>query len=455
MKNKKVIKAVLAIAAAAILFSGIFALAGRLRGREGEGDPISPPMQSSSQPDEDPKDNSPSDLDPSAVPDLDSTQSEHSTPYPPLDIQALSPTTLTPEEIADRVDDMLAGLLVLDAQAVEQVSPRNIGGEHNPFRIMLNACLADDTLKAAFLSLGSCTSYELLDISNTSSSPNVFTATVSVTTPYMAARASELAASSEIPYVQELTRLKASGGAQRISGMDLSAIPASTDLVLLTIVVEDDVPMLYYPTSLTYGTRIPQYAFLWGAIEFQGTNNGDLLLKNDFGGGVEVSMQKFGADAKRAELASYLDKALASFKNADMDELAKLSVAGNTLGTHWVFETVYPEYQKLFSKNASFEPETWDRIKSFEYEIRYFIHTDTESDSEIYSAVITYSTIDPLTGQRAYQTKQYIMTPGGLSLGESDGAMINNLLSEILTDAFGGSAVTAESRLYLKDKLKG
>ena len=137
-----------------------------------------------------------------------------------------------------------------------------------------------------------------------------------------------------------------------------------------------------------------------------------------------------------------------------MEALEELTVAEDTLGTHWVFITVYPEYQRLFEKNPDFEPEVWERIKSFRYELQYLIHSDAQSGTQIYSVLITYSTVDPLTEQRVYQSKQFIISPGRDTLSNSEGAMLNNLLSEILEDAFGGSPLTAESRLYLAGRIK-
>lgn len=452
MKHPNV-KTILAALVAIILIFGGLALIQYNKSQEILPDTSAPMVQDSSQPEES-SDYDSLQPDSNSVPDMDSTQSRYETPYPPLNIQDLSPTTLTPEEISESIDELLAGLLKLDKAAIDRVSPQNIGGEHNPFRVMLNACLADDAIKAAFRNLGSLTTYEVLDVSNTSSSPNVFTVTVSVTTPYMAPGAAEMSASNEIPYMQELALFRASGAAQSIANMDLGAVPLSTDLVTLTVIVEDDVPLLYYPTSLTYGGRIPQYAFLWGAVEFQGVNGGDLLLRNDFGGSIQVTRQRFETDSKCSELANYLDTALGKIKDADMEALEELTVAEDTLGTHWVFITVYPEYQRLFEKNPDFEPEIWERIKSFRYELQYLIHSDAQSGTQIYSVLITYSTVDPLTKQRVYQSKQFIISPGRDTLSNSEGAMLNNLLSEILEDAFGGSPLTAESRLYLAGRIK-
>lgn len=271
-----------------------------------------------------------------------------------------------------------------------RVSPRSTGGEYNPFRVMLNAALSD-------------------------------------------------------------AELKASGAAQAIAAMDLSTVPLHTDVVTLTIFVEEDVPILYYPTSLAYGSRIPQYAFLWGAIEFQGTNNKDLLVRNSDGGATEVSEQEFAKDGKCDAFVRYLNTALGSIKKADMEIMSALSLLGNSLGTQWTPKILYPQYQAMFKKSATFEADTIARLKSFAFTAKYCINTEPQSGEQLYTTAITYSVTDQLTGRRVYHTKYFILIPGSSTLSESEAAQINRKLSEILEDALGGGMPTVKRRLQLMD----
>lgn len=383
------------------------------------------------------------------IPDMDATQAQYEKPFEALDFSGLSPGTLTKEEVTASVEELLTGLLRLDAQAVERVSPRSTGGEHNPFRVMLNAALSDAEIKAAFLNMSRFSGFEILEV--VAGSSNAYTVTISATTPYMATLASALCADEHILYVQELTKLKASGAAQAIAAMDLSTVPLHTDVVTLTIFVEEDVPILYYPTSLAYGSRIPQYAFLWGAIEFQGTNNKDLLVRNSDGGATEVSEQEFAKDGKCDAFVRYLNTALGSIEKADMEIMSDLSLLGNSLGTQWVPEILYPQYQALFKKSATFEADTIARLKSFAFTAKYCINTEPQSGEQLYTTAITYSVTDQLTGRRVYHTKYFILIPGSSTLSESEAAQINRKLSEILEDALGGGMPTAKRRLQLMD----
>lgn len=385
----------------------------------------------------------------SEIPDIDSTNQDYEQPYPEVDFSNLSPTTLTKEEVDRNIEEMLPKLLALDEQTIEQqVSPRTFGGEYNPFRLMLDACLADEAIGDAFRNMGSATTYEILEIRGDPSQSNFVTVTLAVTTPYMASRAPELAAGEDSAYDQEMTSFKATGAAAAISAMDMGSVPASTDLVKLEFLIEDDVPMLYYPTSYTYGDEIPQYAFFWGAVEFQGTRGGDLLLKNDYGNAREMSEAAFGNE----DLVEYLNTAVDGIQKSDMDALATLSFGGDDLDSHFAISSTYPSYQRKFDDYSGMEEAMKERMASLECSLRYFILTSTETGSQSAAIEMTASVVDPFTGARVYKTLFRRFSDVD-NLSSYNGVGLNNSVSDLIEFAMGGDSITAEDRMLLEERL--
>ena len=102
------LKTILAALVAIILIFGGLTLIQYNKSQEILPDTSAPMVQDSSQPEES-SDYDSLQPDSNSVPDMDSTQSRYETPYPPLNIQDLSPTTLTPEEISESIDELQIG----------------------------------------------------------------------------------------------------------------------------------------------------------------------------------------------------------------------------------------------------------------------------------------------------------------------------------------------------------
>lgn len=434
------------VGAAVIILIGAFVLFRPIEEDPGTYDPEAQQSSQSAQSD-DPEDDQPTN--PTGIPNMNSSDRNYDRPYAPVDFKNQSLTTLSKEEIDKEIQEFLPKLLKLDPDAIEkQVSPRTTGGEYNPFRLMLDSCLADKTIGDAFRNMGEHTTYEVIEILGDPSQSNFFDVTLSVSTPYMAASAPEIASTDVDLFSEEFVKFKSSGAAKTISRMNMGKVPMNTDLVELTFLVEEDVLMLYYPISYTYGTEIPQYAFFWGAIEFQGTKDGDLLMNNSFGGCKEVSQSKFG----NTDIINHLNAVMENIQKGDMEAIAAISAEGNSMQSTIAISNTYPAYQRLFKKREGFEKETMDRLATLEYDIRYFILTDKEYDEQLPYVAITYSTVDPVTESRAYDTQYFMFTSPRHALRSSI-VVTNNTLSRIIINCMGGDKVQADQRLYLIDRL--
>ena len=391
---------------------------------------------------------------PSNIPDVNANQSSPEKPYDEVEWSGMSPTTLTEEEVLTEVKMILDGLLVMNEDAISRVSARSTGGEHNPLRVMLNAALADKTMLAAFKNMGSVSSYKILSL--TPSSTNVYTATIACSTPYMANYAAILSASDQIVQIQELVLFRANGAAQAISEMNMSEIAMNTDIVELAIIVEDDVPVLYHSNSYIYGSNIPQYAFLWGGIDFKGTQSGDLLLTNYFGATTEMSLDEFKVSKQGTLIVQYLDSVLNTIQSTNMDAALDLEVGGDRLATHWGLRDTYPEYLKMFEEYPLLRTDTMSRLRSLEYSITPYLLTEKESGAELYAIAITYSVVDPITKERIYNTRFYYVNKSSLSfLNQNDGSLINNMVDQIIEDILGGNAILMVERLRLLESIQG
>lgn len=439
--NKKIL--IGCIAAAAVLAIALFVIFGS-KGPEisqpGSGSSVS--SQGGSEPEEGQQPGSVT-----GIPDLSPSDESYEHPYDEVDIDALSKPTLTEAEAKDKIEDFLPKLLALDPEAVEQVSPGTMMGEYNPFRLMLDVALADQTIGDAFRNMGSLTEYEILNISYNPDRTNFIIATLSVTTPYLNAEAQELAADEAAYSAQNYTKFKASGAAQALAGRSLNDVPLSTDVVELTFLVIDDEPILYYPESWQYDDdEVPQYAFFWGGIVFTGTNGGDLLLENTYGSGSKVSESKFN----QAELMDYLRTGLDNVSETNIDALLAMSAGENKMEQN-LLPGVWEEMEQIFDDFDGLEEEVKSRAGSLEYEIQTYLMKDAVGDFGM--VAVTYSTVDPITDKRVYNTRTVTIYHLKNAL-EDSGLSLNILISQVAEDCWNGGASMARHRLNLMSEMQ-
>ena len=429
------------VGAAVVVLIGAFVL---FRPAEENPETFDPEAQQSSQSaqlSDDSEDERPTN--PAGIPDLNSSDRNYEKPYPAVDFENLSLSTLTKEDIESEIQEFLPKLLELDPDVIKkQVSPRTTGGEYNPFRLMMDVCLADKTTGDAFRNMGKHTTYEILTIESDPSRTNFVDITLSISTPYMASRATEFAAG---PISEDFGQFKSSGAAKAISRLDMGKVPMNTDLVKLTFLIEDDILKLYFPTSYTYGKEIPQYAFFWGAIEFQGTKDGDLLLNNTFAECKEISESK--VDSK---IIDYLRTAMEATKRGDMEKIMAMEIDGHSMQGS-LFNGIYSSYKRAFKRHENLEKDVMDRLATLECDYRFFLQTDPELEETSYCVAVTYSTIEPLTGGRAYDTEYFTFSS---RRGLKDCPEItNNTLSSIIETSMGGSPTKIDQRIYLEEYL--
>lgn len=435
MKKKVLIGCAAAVAVLAIVLFAIFS------SKSPETSPPGPGSPASSQGGSDPEgEKQPESV--SGIPDLSPTDDSYEYPFGEVDIDSLSKPTLSDAEVEEEIEDFLSKLLVLDPEAVDQVSPGTMMGEYNPFRLMLDVALADQTTGNAFRNMGSRTEYEILDISYSPDRTNFVIVTLSVTTPYLNAEAHVLAADSIAYYDQEYTKFKASGAAQALAGRSLNGVPLSTDVVELTFLVIDDEPIFYYPESWQYDDdEVPQYAFFWGGIIFTGTNGGDLLLENTYGSGSEVSESKFN----QAELIGYLRTGLDYVRETNIDSLLAMSAGDNKMEQSLLPE-VWEEMERLYKGSDGLEEEIKDRAASLEYEINTYLMKDDVGDFGM--VAVTYSTVDPITDKRVYNTRTITVYNLKTAL-KSSGFSLNILISQVAEDCWNGGSSMAQHRMNI------
>lgn len=433
MKKKVLIGCVAAVAVLAIALFAIFGSKSPETTQPGPGSPVSS---------QDGSDSEKQSESVSGIPDLSPNDDSYEYPFEEVDIDSLSKPTLTEAEVEEEIEDFLPKLLALDQEAVDQVSPGTMMGEYNPFRLMLDVALADQATGNAFRNMGSRTEYEILDISYNPDRTNFIIVTLSVTTPYLNAEAHVLAADSVAYYDQEYTKFKASGAAQALAGRSLNDVALSTDIVELTFLVIDDEPILYYPESWQYDDdEVPQYAFFWGGIIFTGTNGGDLLLENTYGSGSEVSESKFG----QAELIDYLRTGLDYVRETNIDSLLAMSAGENKMEQSLLPE-VWEEMGRLYKDFDGLEEEIKNRAASLEYEIHTYLMKDTVGDFGM--VAVTYSTVDPITDERVYNTRTVTIYNLKTAL-ESSGFSLNILISQVAEDCWNGGSSMAQHRLNI------
>ena len=334
-----------------------------------------------------------------------------------IDIQNLSPTILSSGEVWESVEEVLYKLIRLDSSVLYSISYQSVGGHDSPFYFMIMAAIENQEIADAFRHLGSATSFRAIGYEQPSMIPNGFIFYLEVTTPYV----SDLITALTIPEIPSFitglgsphTSFAGSGAARAIAELDLETVPMTTDIVLLTVLVIDDEPIIFHPVSINHGSRIPQYAFLWGGAKFVGIQDGDLLLDNHFGNMREVSREEFLAayvamarlfghgedvlayiaDPHRITLEA-LTEGLGYIQRNDWDALPLLMAAGTPIGQFEFFDQAMADFQML---SDGVLDHIVLRGSTLEYSFRYFI-------SDIFGGgiIVVYSVIDPDTGNRVY-----------------------------------------------------
>jgi hypothetical protein len=339
------------------------------------------------------------------------------TPYPVVADDEYSPTTLSDADVCQEVAETLEGLMRLEPTAIEKVSQRTIGGDHNPFRYMLQVAAENNIIGDAFRHLATASEFEIMRFEVSDGVPNAYTFYISCSTPYVADLLSVLSAGTEPKYIQEVSLFAGSGAAAVLSKMDLGELPVSTDIIELTVVVENDVSMIYHPVSLNHGNRMPQYAFLWGGAVFCGILDGDLLIENTLGHSLEVERDRFLSVETNAQAFEFIDSALSMLRLNDFEAIAGL---------------------RLHDKGIKISSEGFDdstsRTVSLEYSYRFFGFKRSLEDYVPYNTLmITYSVAEPDCGGRV----RFYHFVSWSSLNEMDRTMIVEGVSDMMAAIVG------------------
>lgn len=403
-----------------------------------------------------------------AIPDMKAGEAGE-TPYETVDPDALSDTTLTETEIVAQVRETLDGLMKLDPKAVEHISIRSTGGDRNPFYYMFASALENKAIGNAFKKLGGAASYEVIRYEISDRSPNIYTVYLNCKVPYAADIVAPLASSESPSYMQEFSGFAESRAAEKLAETDLSKLPVSSDIVALTVIVEDDVPLLYHPVSLNYGNRNPQYAFLWGGICFQGISGGDLLIENTLGDTSEVDQKEFLTLDKNTNVLSFVESGLKALQKGNLDAIQALSLVENDMSDTSFFTSDLPKYRRIDENVPGTLAQQMKRLASLEYSLRFFegIMHDMESTPRTFIE-LTYSVSNPDSGGRAYyhtffdwdkEINQRMTSEDGATfkfhiqteISTWDGRTITDALSQVMTDALGGDQNRLSYRLLLRD----
>lgn len=402
-----------------------------------------------------------------AIPDMKSGEAGE-TPFETINPDTLSDTTLTETEILALVRETLDGLMKLDPKAVEHISTRTTGGDRNPFYYMFVSALEKEATGNAFKKLGGASSYEVIHYAISDRSPNIYSVYLNCTTPYVADLVAPLAHADIPPYTQEFIGFAASGAAGKIAELDMSELPASSDIVVLTVIVEDDVPMLYHPISVNYGNRNPQYAFLWGGICFKGISEDDLLLENTLGNTVEVDREEFLTLDKNMSVLSFVESGLNDLKAGNLDAIQALSLVENNMSDTDFFTSALPACKKLDENVPGTLAQQAKRLSTLEYSCRYFEGSMDDLNSAPQTFIeLTYSVSDQDSGGRAYYHTFFIwdkeinqrMSAGDGStfklrvhteINEWDGMTITSAMSQVMTDVIGGYRNQLSYRMLLR-----
>lgn len=383
-----------------------------------------------------------------SIPDM--LPGEDSSPriYEKKDLNSLSPTTLSENEIIEEIEKILTGLLTLDNDAISKISEGTFSGEYNPTRYMLEAASHDNDLRAFFLKAGAVSSFRVVDISGADDYPNMYTIRVECKTPFIQSEAQKRASMGQtLYYAQQTVPFSGSGAAKAIADMDLNSFPIMTDIVSIGVLVEDDVPYMYHPISENYGSRIPQYAFLWGGIIFQGINNSDLLIENYLGGMMSLNENDVESVPRAAAVNAYANSVMDSLRAADFDVLKQKVFGDANLQDEWFFTKVLPAYEKAMEQYDGFRNDCLSRLESLEYKVS--VYSTLENAATPFAAIqIEYSVKEASTGGTAYYTAYHVFDMQRKSeMKGFDAQMINSLMSDIMERAIGGDRNQLEIRL--------
>lgn len=323
-----------------------------------------------------------------------------------LDPDALAPTTLSEDEVLREVSAILDGLKILDPASLERVSPQAFGGERNPFYHMLRTAEENRQIGEMFKVLGAATTHRVVGHIVDENSPNAYRVFVEVQTPYAVPDILSYSRGDKLWPIQELSFLGGSGAATVIANAGVESLPVSTDVIVLNVLVVDDEPVIVHATSLNYGTRIPQYAFLWGGHIFGGISGGDLISECVLGAKTEVSREHFMGHAHNVHYVRSIEQVLSHVQNNNFDAIREMSV-----GTSPMSEIAY----FMFAGNTPSENSD-SRARSLQYSMRFFewvpdnFNFDNPASPMDFlmpraSVLITYSVVDPASNGRAYYTQ--------------------------------------------------
>ncbi len=200
--------------------------------------------------------------------------------------------------------------------------------------------------------------------------------------------------------------------------------------------------------SLAHGDVMPQYAFLWGAVEYLGVKDADLILENRFGNSKELNAKEVSGVPTLAETTEYYASVFEKIKDADVPAIGELTFEGAKQGDLSAISKTYPDYQKEFAKYESLQDDTLNRMKSFEYEMKCYLCTELEHGVTTYEIVVTYSVIDPITGMRSFYTLFDFLSDSS-AISNSSAVVVRNNADRIIENSFGGDIYTLYNRLRL------
>lgn len=300
----------------------------------------------------------------------------------PIDTDKKSPTILTEDEIMLLLSEQLEKLRIISPDCLERVSPVTVEGQLNPFYYMMAAVMENDTARNAFVIGGAYSNFDVTGIEKLDKN-NTYAVSVVCKTPYLVTYLQHENHSNASYYEQEYTGFVSSGAATAITQLDMTIIPIVSDMVDFYVVVQDDIPLIFYTASKNYGYNIPQYAFLWGSYQFDGVIDGDLQYPNILGA-FTLSDRDTVANSLPESInrLEYIEQVVHSVRQGNFDNAIKLSMYGLTAADTFLYGRQMSLLIESYNRSLNHVPIISDKLLSCEISVGYYhLSSDDESNN--------------------------------------------------------------------------